>query len=253
MIIKCCAKYGLGLIASLLCLNGYAETTPLIADFKAKYNIIHDSDIVGKAHRTLKNLDDGSIEFSYKTDIEWFIFDDKRHEVTVNKLENNQLIPLSYKSDREGTGKNKYYHWQFDPENKTVTNLKKKKPKPQSIDWPEGLQSRLSYHLQSRINLITGNKSFNFKVMSNSAKVKNYHYEYLGEEDIIVPFGVLNAVKLKRQKPDSKKITYVWFAPSLNYLMVKLYQVESDFKQIHAELVSVESADKQESTLSSNE
>lgn len=216
------------------------EAVNKIDDFTAEYNIVHDGDIVGKAVRILTNLPDGSIEFSYKTDIEWLIFSDHRKEFTTNKIVDGNVIPLSYKSDREGTGKDKYYHWSFDAEAKTATNLKKKSPEAKAIDWPEGLQSKLSYHLQSRFNLINGRKSFDFDVISTKGRIGNYTYKYLGEENIMTPFGNLDTVKLQRKKPGKDQITTVWFARDLNYLMVRLHQIESDFKQVHAELVSFE-------------
>ncbi len=218
------------------------EVVNKIEDFTAKYNIVHDGDIVGKAVRKLTNLPNGDIEFSYKTDIKWLIFSDHRVESTVNTIVDGVVIPKQYKSSREGTGKDKYYQWSFDAESKTATNLKKKKPLTTIIDWPQGLQSKLSYHLQSRFNLINNRKDFNFEVISHSGKISTYKYEYLGEEELMTPYGNITAVKLRRQKPGKKKITFAWFAPELNYLMVKLYQIESDFKQFHAELVSVETA-----------
>ncbi|OUS32182.1 hypothetical protein A9Q98_01910 [Thalassotalea sp. 42_200_T64] len=215
------------------------EMVSHIDDFTAKYNIVHDGDIVGKAVRTLKNLPDGSFDFNYKTDIEWLIFSDHRREITTNKIVNGQVIPLTYKSDREGTGKDKFYEWQFDADNKTAYNVKKNN-KPMKGEWVDGLQSKLSYHLQSRINLINKKKDFNFKALSSSGKVSSYHYEYLGTEELLLPYGVLDTVKLKRKKPGSKRVTYAWFAPELNYMMVKLHQIESSFQQFQAELVSVD-------------
>ena len=210
-----------------------------INDFTAKYNIIHDGDIVGKAERTLKNLDDGSIQFNYKTDIEWMIFSDHRREITTNKIVDGKVLPRTYRSDREGTGKDKYYRWTFDHANKTAYNVKRKN-KPMKGEWVEGLQSKLSYHLQSRLNLINGVKSFEFNALSTSGGVRDYNYEYIGKESLMLPFGNIDAIKLKRKKPDSKQVTYAWFAPELNYLMVKLHQIESDFQQFKAVLVSVE-------------
>ena len=229
-------------VVSAFALTAHAESTPVvntIDDFTAKYNIVHGGDIKGKAVRKLKTRDNGDIEFSYRTDIEWMIFSDHRNEETVNQVVDGVVIPKLYISSREGTGSDKYYGWSYDYAKKTATNLKKKKPKPQEVEWPEGLQSKLSFHLQSRFNLINNRKNFNFEVISTNGKIKNYNFEYIGKEDLMLPYGNIEAIKLKRKKPDSKQVTYVWFAPSLNYLMVKLYLYESDFKQFHAELVSV--------------
>lgn len=215
------------------------EVVSHVDDFTAKFNIIHDDDIVGKAVQTLQNLPDGSVKFTYKTDIEWLIFSDHRNEITTNKIVDGLVIPLSYKSTREGTGKDKFYEWIYDASAKTATNVKKNN-KVKNIDWPKGLQSKLSYHLQSRLNLINNKKDFNFKTLSSSAKIKEYKYEYIGKEELMLPYGVIEAIKLRRKKPNSKQVTYAWFAPSLNYMMVKLHQIESSFQQFQAQLVSFE-------------
>lgn len=219
------------------CASMSQEMVSHVDDFTAKFNIIHDEDVVGKAVQTLTNLPDGSVKFTYKTDIKWLIFSDHRNEVTTNKIVNGLVIPLSYKSTREGTGKDKSYEWLYDATAKTATNVKKKN-KVKNIDWPKGLQSKLSYHLQSRLNLINNKKEFNFKALSTSAKIREYNYEYIGKEELMLPYGIIDAIKLRRKKPGSKQVTYAWFAPSLNFMMVKLHQIESNFQQFQAQLVS---------------
>ena len=240
-----CALISSVLFCSTSVFSAGSQPISHINDFTANYNIVHDGDNVGKAVRTLKNLADGSIEFNYKTDIEWMIFSDHRREITTNKIVDGKVLPLTYRSDREGTGKDKFYRWTFDHANKTAYNVKKKN-KPMKGEWVDGLQSKLSYHLQSRLNLINGVKEFKFNALSTSGGVRTYNYEYIGKESLMLPYGNIDAIKLKRKKPDSKQVTYAWFAPELNYLMVKLHQIESDFQQFQAVLVSVkdDTADK---------
>ncbi|TKB44373.1 DUF3108 domain-containing protein [Thalassotalea mangrovi] len=234
----------------LLSFSAYSQASPepdknivsKIPDFVAKYNIVHGGDIVGKATRALTNHDDGSVEFSYKTKIKWLILSDERKEITTNKVVDGKVIPLTYESIREGTGKDKYYHWQFDQQNSQATDLKK--DKTVDIDWPEGLQSKLSFHLQSRFNLINGVERYRFPILSTSGKIREYEFEYVGTEELMLPYGLVDTVKLRRRKND-EKVTYAWFAPKLNYLLVKLHQIEGDFQQIEAELVSVEQSQQE--------
>ncbi len=40
---------------------------------------------------------------------------------------NNQVIPFSYDYQREGTGRDKYYQWQYDLVAKTAIDLKNDK------------------------------------------------------------------------------------------------------------------------------
>lgn len=222
--------------------NQSKDMVSTIPDFVAKYNIVHGGDIVGKATRALVNHDDGSVEFSYETKIKWLILKDKRKEITTNKIEDGRVIPLTYESIREGTGKDKYYHWQFDKENSQATDLKKEKTV--DIKWPEGLQSKLSFHLQSRFNLINGIDRYRFPILSTSGKIREYEFEYVGEEELMLPYGLVDTVKLRRRKND-EKVTYAWFAPKLNYLLVKLHQIEGSYQQVQAELVSLDQSEEE--------
>ncbi|WP_371185987.1 DUF3108 domain-containing protein [Thalassotalea maritima] len=218
------------------------ETVSSLANFEAKYNIVHEGDVLGKAKRSLINHDDGSVEFNYQTNIKRLIFSDHRQEQTQNIIRDGEVIPLLYQSSREGTGKDKFYKWAFDKDNQQVTNLVTNQSK--QIDWPDGLQSKLSFHLQTRLNLINGKKEFNFKTLTTSGGIKDYNYQLVGNEQIDLPYGTLDTVKLMRQKPGSDRVTYVWFAPELDYLMVKLHQKENSFNDFEAQLVSVDLAKK---------
>ncbi len=77
-------------------------------------------------------------------------------------------------------------------------------------------------------------------MISTSGSIKNYVYQYDGEEEVMLPYGLVKAIRLKREVIKKKRITYAWFAPELNFLMVKLYQVKSGIEQFEAQLNSVE-------------
>ena len=228
-------------IVSLSCLSVTSTANTLegiaqfyITDFTAEYEITRNETKIGKGVRKLKNLPNKQVEFSYETEINWFIFSDHRKEDTTVKIINNLVIPLEYNSLREGTGKDKYFSWSFDKNNNAVTNNKLKTPI--EIIWPVGLQSKLSYQLQYRLNLINNKDNFNFKVLSISGKISEYDFEFIKKEKIKTNLGIFSAVKYQRKRVNSKRITYIWFAPKLDYLMIKLYQFESKLNQFSAEL-----------------
>lgn len=216
-----------------------SSTSPTIAPFTAKYSVLHKSKPVGTGIRQLKYLDNGFAEYSYKTEIEWLIFSDERHETSVVKLDGNKVIPTRYTFTREGTGKDKHYDWLYNVDENKATNVRKKKVK--DINFPENIQDKLSYHFQNRLNLIENPKQshFVYPVVSTSGSIKNYVYQYDGEEDVMLPFGLVKAVRLKREVVDKKRVTYAWFAPELNYLLVKLYQVKGGVEQFEAQLTSI--------------
>lgn len=208
----------------------------VVKPFKAEYTILHKSSSVGTGVRELKKLDNGLIEYSYHTDIEWLIFSDNRKEISTVLLENNQVIPTHYHYFREGTGRDKEYEWRYDTDNNKAFDVKKKREK--SVEFPINIQDKLSYHLQNRINLIKNpeQKHFVYPVISTSGKIKNYVYQYDGEEDIMLPYGLVKTIKLKREVVEKNRVTYAWFAPELDYLLVKLYQAKSGVEQFEAQL-----------------
>lgn len=211
-----------------------------IPAYRASYTLLHKSDPVGTAIRELTYLDENKVRYHYETDISWLIFSDKRSETAIVSLENNQITPLRYAYYREGTGRDKSYQWLYDFKNKTATDLKK--DKIIKLDFTDGLMDRLSYHLQNRIDLIKSpeQKRFIYPVISNKGSIKNYEYQYDGEEELILPYGLVKTIRLKREIVDKKRITYAWFAPELNYLLVKLYQVKAGAEQFEAQLSKVE-------------
>ncbi len=212
----------------------------VIPAYKATYTLLHKSDPVGSATRQLSYLNDGTIKYHYETDISWLIFSDKRAETALVKVENNQVIPLHYNYHREGTGRDKNYQWQYDLEKNKAIDLKN--DKKLNLDFTNGLLDKLSYHLQNRLDLINDpqKRRFVYPVISAKGSIKNYEYQYDGQEELILPYGLVKTIRLKREIIEKKRITYAWFAPELNYLLVKLYQVKAGAEQFEAQLSSVE-------------
>lgn len=212
----------------------------IIPAYRATYTLLHKSDPVGTAIRELSYLEEDKIRYHYETDISWLIFSDTRSETAIVNIKNNQVIPLSYDYQREGTGRDKYYQWQYDLANKTATDLLK--DKKITLDFSDGLLDKLSYHLQNRIDLINNpeQKRFIYPVISTKGSVKNYEYQYDGKEELILPYGLIKTIRLKREIVEKKRITYAWFAPELNFLLVKLYQVKAGAEQFEAQLSSLE-------------
>jgi len=233
----------LSLATIVLCITtkyAHAEqtstSTSLVKPFDATYNVLHKSKPVGQGVRKLRYLDDGMAEYSYHTDIEWLIFSDKRGENSIVKIAGSDVIPTHYVYQREGTGKDKSYEWTYDVKNNQAVDVKRKREK--SIQFPENIQDKLSYHFQHRLNLIANPKQqhFVYPVISTSGKIKNYVYQYDGEEELMLPYGLVKTIRLKREVVDKKRITYAWFAPDLNYLLVKLYQTKGGVEQFEAQL-----------------
>lgn len=215
------------------------ENSVMIPAFNAKYTILRKSKTMGEATRQLTYLANGFAQYSYRTDSEWLIFSDTRTENSIVKLEGNKVTPTSYEYEREGTGSDKYYKWRYDTVNNIAVDEKKDKTK--TVNFPENIQDPLSYHLQHRLNLMSNpeQKQFTYPVIKTSGAIKDYIYQYDGEEELMLPYGLVKTIRLKREIIEKERITYAWFAPELDYLLVKLYQIKAGAEQFEAQLKSV--------------
>lgn len=216
--------------------------SPLIPPFTANYNITRNNDYIGKGVRELHYITPELAQYSYNTDLEWYIFSDKRSESSTVMIKNSHLTPTHYRYTREGTGPDKAYEWTYDIANNQATNVLEKKAhkKIKTIAFPKEIQDKLSYHLQNRLNLITTpeTKRFVYPVLSTSGSIKNYEYEFDCEEDLMLPYGLVKSVRYKRVVAEKAKITYVWFAPEHQYLLVKLRLEKGGVEQFQAVLDS---------------
>ena len=86
---------------------------------------------------------------------------------------------------------------------------------------------------------------FVYPVIKTSGTIKNYVYQYDGEEELMLPYGLVKTIRLKREVIEKKRVTYAWFAPELNYLLVKLNQTKGDVEQFEAQLKSVANSNEQ--------
>ncbi len=213
-------------------------TSPPVEPFEATYSILHKHKKVGDGTRKLEVLPDGRIEYSYKTNIEWLIFSDTRAETSVLDINNGKVKPTHYRFKREGTGRDKAYEWTYDLSANTAKDVKK--DTEITVNFPENIQDKLSYHFQHRLNLIANPKQdhYVYPVISTSGSIKSYVYEYDGEEELVLPYGLVKTIRLKREVIDKKRITYAWFAPEMDYLMVKVFQIKAGVEQFEAQLKS---------------
>ncbi|GAA04481.1 DUF3108 domain-containing protein [Photobacterium leiognathi] len=72
---------------------------------------------------------------------------------------------------------------------------------------------------QMRLDLIEGKKNFDF-IMQNSDETSHYYFTVAGTEKIETNFGTLNAIRVNQTRKSDRQLS-LWFAPSLDYQLVK--------------------------------
>lgn len=241
-------KFPLPFLLSLLSLtcffsladsNKQVESQQLIPEFSAQYTVLHKSAPVGSATRKLSYQTDSSISYHYKTHVEWLIFSQTRSETSILTIDNSKVTPQHYIYTREGTGSDKRYEWRYNATKGEAQDIERKRD--HEIDFSNNLQDKLSYHLQHRLNLMINakEKRYIYPVINTSGAIKDYIYEYDGEEELILPYGLIKTIRFKREVKEKERVTYAWFALELDYLLVKLYQMKGGTEQFEAQLSSL--------------
>lgn len=83
----------------------------------------------------------------------------------------------------------------------------------------------LSYQVQIGLDLEADVDSLNYEVIYRG-DIRTFRFEHQGEEVIDTPMGSFDTVKLERVRDTDDRETLLWLAPALNYLPVKLQQLE---------------------------
>lgn len=97
----------------------------------------------------------------------------------------------------------------------------------------------LSVQLALRCDLIADRKSFEYTVIYKQ-KLNRYVFKVIGTEKLQTPLGLLSTIKVIRSNNRDGKQTSLWFAPQLDYALVRLEQKEVDNKHYVISLRSLQ-------------
>lgn len=162
------------------------------------------------------------------------IFSDERTETSIFHIHNDKVSPLKYTLERSGTGPDKEYKISFDHQNKAVYSNKSKYAL--EFAWQDNFQDVLSYQIQLRDGLTKGETEFSFPIVDKNGNSRDYAFEVIGEEMITLPIGNVDTIKVKRVYDNDKRQAVAWFAPEMDYMMVKMYKGKDNMEQFQVEL-----------------
>lgn len=206
-----------------------SESNQPLAPFKAHYKASFDMglSIEGTATRELVQQPDGGWKFSQNAKA-MIATIEEHSEFTAS---NQQLTPQRYRYFRKVLGKKRRALLTFDWSKNQVTNDVQDKPWKLAI--PTNTLDKLNYQLQLSLDLKHGKKELSYHV-ADGGTLKQYRFDILGKEELITPLGTLKTIKVRRMRNDGKKRdTIIWFAESMNYMLVKLSQTDNKGKRFN--------------------
>lgn len=220
-----------------------ANDTLKLKPYVAKYKLFRSGDEHGTAEREL-SLEGDSYRLQYESSIEWMIFSDERYETSTFLIKNNRVKPLEYKMERKGTGPDRSYLVTFDRENRQITGPKKRKKKKRydtgsMVKWNSNWLDPISYQQQLYFDLHAGQKEFHYEFINRKGKEHKYNFKLTGKQQLVLPYGTIEAVKVERIYENSERQTIAWFAPELDYALVRIWKGKSGVEQFDLQLQSL--------------
>jgi hypothetical protein len=199
--------------------------TEHLAPFEAEYVVYRFGRSLGRAKLSLQNAENDQYKLDYYSKVSAFFLSDVRSETSMFSVKNNQLHPQTYAYSRSGTGSNKSNKIQFDETNSKIV-INQGNP----INWSGQLDNQL-YRLDVQLQLASGKTDFNYDIINNRGELRHYELKVIGKEQLDLPFGMLEGIKIKIIRKNSSRETIAWFSPQLNYQLVKLKQFKDGDEQ----------------------
>lgn len=150
-------------------------------------------------------------------------------------LKGNTVTPLTSSTTYKIFGIGRTHNLNFNHAKKQVASAYRGKTVNLSLAQPAF--DDLSLEMQIRQDLLNGKFTGNY-YMAKHDKIEKTPFRKSGATKITVPAGTFDTVRVDRVHDDNSRSTSFWLAPSLDYLPVKVVQV-NDGKKMDLELTKV--------------
>jgi len=227
-------RAGLLLATALLA----ATADAALPEFEASYELKRGGLPVGNTMLTLSREADGRYRYeSHSWPLSWvsWIRRDRLQESSLGFLDKSGVRPLEYNYERSGSGRERKALLLFDWDNMRVEN--QVNDSRWSMDITAGTLDKLTSQLGMILALHRGETDVTFDV-ADGGRLKEYRYRVLEEETLEVPAGTFTSLKIARLRENSQYETYIWCAPALEYIPVRIWQSAPDGTEYQSDLES---------------
>lgn len=212
------------------------DDSDALEPFVAHYAAYKWGDKIGGAKMSLVKESDGNYHLDYSSRVSKFFLSDKRSEHSTFSFDNGQFKPLSYRYKRTGTGPDKALNIAFAHDGVPTFSVDNHQAQP----WQGEFDNQL-YRLQVRRWLALGKSSFKVNFINYRGEKAIYDMSVTGTETLELPIGKLDTVKVTINRASSKRQTFMWFAPSLDFQLVRLQQFKDGEEQGDIRLIDYQS------------
>ncbi len=207
--------------------------------FTARYKVSGYGLPVGKSVLALEDAGDGLYRMRsevYPEGLAALLVSDRIEEQASGAFLDGSARPTHYRQRRTRGDENQLVEARFDWESGRVHA--RDGDEQAVLDLDVGVVDPLSLHLQVMWDLRHGTTRDAYRLVDET-EIKTYAVQGPVEERIETPAGTLSTLRISRGSPGSTRITRLWFAPSLDYLVVQISQEKKGKEILRMELESV--------------
>lgn len=232
-----------GRILQHLVLAGTLLLAPLLhaaslPDFEAIYKVKRGGLRIGTTSIALTTASDNRYLYETRSTptrlVSWFLAE-RLHETSRGTLNAAGVRPDEYRYQRSGGSRDRTVDLIFDWQDMTVEN------RVGDSNWkmqiPSGTLDKLVSQVAMMLALQQGQTDIVFNI-ADGGKLKEYRFRQVGRETLELPAGTFETVKITKLRKNRKRETYIWCAPALNYLPVRIWQREKDGSEYQSDLES---------------
>lgn len=222
---------------SIAAIGALSMTAPTLASAKniepsnANYSFTIEDKYKGTATRTL-NKSGNTWKYNVDARVAGVATAAQNSTFTIN---GNNVIPTQASTTYKLLGVGRTHKLDFNPSTKKVVS--NYKGKSTTLNMTQQAFDDLSLEVQIRQDLLNGKFSGNY-YMAKKDKIEKTPFKKSGNTKITVPAGTFDTVRVDRVHDDNSRSTSFWLAPSLDYLPVKVSQI-NDGKKMDLELTKV--------------
>lgn len=208
------------------------------APFEAEYSLYSKGLKVAHIKRVFRSLEDGSYIYesrSHPVGLLAMFRDDRIVERSHWQQSENGFRPIKYIYKHSGSKKNRDVKIDFDWDKSKVRM--QVNDNHWQMDLETGTLDKMLYQLAVMRDLKHGREKFSYRI-ADGGKMKSYNFEALEHESVETPHGNFEALKVERFRDDRERETIFWCVQELDYLPVKVINIEPDGLQTMALLES---------------
>ena len=159
------------------------------------------------------------------------------HERSTMTIGPAGVQPLAFEFDDGTDDRSKDVRHTFDWSARKVTGVAK--GKTFTLDVTPGAQNTASVQAAMIVERLNGRMPTAFRILTGE-NLRDYKYWMEGTQQIVTPYGQMEAEVWASQRIGSDRVSKVWHAPSLGYVPVQAIQYRKGTPEVQMKLVSLQ-------------